>query len=105
MKLAVGVPAGGRMTPGGTRRMSTDCDTAAWKSDLIGVARIVMTEPAPAAAGGGGGGAVYIATARPSDPVTMVREDRVPKSRRTPPTVMSRRTDNPTIPLPLGSRA
>jgi hypothetical protein len=101
---AVGVPAGGRMTPGGTSRTSVDCETAAWKFDPTGVTRIVTTVPAPAVAGGGAAGAVKVADARPSTPVTIVREDRVPKSWRTPPTSMSRWSDTPEIGLLSGPR-
>ena len=61
VKLGVGVPAGGRITPGGTRRIWAFAlsltDTCAF--DPFGVATMLTTVMVPPLAGGGAGGAVY----------------------------------------------
>src|SRR5438477_7743242 len=99
--LAVGVLAGGRMTPSGTRRISAENALAACASVPTGIARTVtMLEVAPLEVGGAGG-AVYTTVARPSAPVTMVRADRVPKSTTVPSTTMSMRIATPAAAWPV----
>jgi hypothetical protein len=56
-KSGVGVPAGGRITPGGTNRIAAEKGPEAGASVPTFVARIV-TVLAVCAVGGGGGGAV-----------------------------------------------
>src|SRR5688500_2747778 len=45
VKLGVGPDTGGRITPGGTNRICTLCETAVKKSDPVGVARMSMQVP------------------------------------------------------------
>src|SRR5689334_6532322 len=100
---AVGVPAGGKITPGGTRRMSTlgvACAGELIASVPIADARIDTVLPDPPASAGGAAGAVYTVVARPSEPVTTVRAPSVPKSCGTPLTAMLSRSARPDRALP-----
>jgi hypothetical protein len=83
LKAAVGVDAGGKITPGGTSRISTDVGFAVSKFDPLAVATIDTQLPArplqvPNTPLVGDGGAVYTTDAVPSPPVTSVRADSVP---------------------------
>ncbi|MEO8257119.1 MAG: hypothetical protein ABI868_07210 [Acidobacteriota bacterium] len=68
VKLAVGDPAGGRITPGGTRRIVAVAPLRADACALepFGDATMSISVPVPPLAGGGGPGAVYLALAVPS---------------------------------------
>src|SRR5262249_40086404 len=97
VNCAVGVCAGGKMTPGGARRICTDSGLSVPKFVLVGVATINTHVPGkplhvPNTPFGGLGGAVYTVEAWPSLPVTIVRADNVPKSPGWPATLISRRS-------------
>src|SRR6516164_7406284 len=83
VNCAVGAPAGGRMTPIGTRRMVTVSGFAVVKFVAVAVATIDTQLPGspeqvPNSPLTGLGGAVYTAEATPSLFVTIVRADSVP---------------------------
>jgi hypothetical protein len=80
---AVGAPAGGRITPGGTSRMVTLSGVAVSKPKPEAVATISTQLPGrllhvPKIPAVGLGGAVYTTFATPLESVTIVRADRVP---------------------------
>jgi hypothetical protein len=80
VNAAVGVWAGGRITPGGTRRISTDREFEACALSPVTVARIVTMAPAPTIEFGGNEGAVKVTTALPLASVVGFLFDSVPKS-------------------------
>ena len=102
---AVGAPAGGRITPVGTRRIITCSGLDVAKFVEVGVATIATQLPAevehatpPALLAG----AVNTAVATPSLLVTTDRADNVPKSCTTPPTDISSRSGTPDSGFPSG---
>src|SRR5262245_4828595 len=104
-KLGVGVCVGGRITPGGDRRIVTKPGVKVPKFVPVGVAMISTQVPGrplhvPNTPFDGLGGAVYTTDAVPSLPVTIVRADKVPKSPGCPPTLMSSRIGNAEMPRP-----
>src|SRR5262249_1020481 len=109
-KLGAGVCAGGRMTPGGARRICTDSGLTVPKFVLVGVAMTNTHVPGkplhvPYTPFDGLGGAVYTTDAWPSLPVTIVRADNVPKSPGWPATLISRRIGSAATPRPSGPTA
>jgi hypothetical protein len=100
MKLAVGVPAGGRITPGGTDDVGGGFAACALVPTAM--ARIV-TVLDTWLAGSGGAAAVQTAVARPVDPLTTLRADNVPKSTTVPATSMSSRMGTPREGEPVAS--
>src|SRR5262245_65641215 len=74
----VGAPPGGRMTPSGSRRMSTAADDTFAASRPIDAAMTDTRRTVESAGGAGCGGAVYTTRATPSLPMTTVRAESVP---------------------------
>src|SRR5438105_5018632 len=114
MKLAFGVLLGGRMIPGGTSRIVTDCGFAVENADPVAVATIDTQVPGTAATNGvgrqtpmieplgGAAGAVKVTVATPFAPVTTFFADSVPKSAMTPSTSVCRRMGTFGTGLPSG---
>src|SRR3979490_2510158 len=80
VNLAVGVSAGGRITPGGTRRISVENGLDDWRLVPTPIARLVTVVVVSLEGGGGGAGAVYTTVARPFARLTTLRADNLPKS-------------------------
>src|SRR5471030_3297034 len=80
VNAAVGAPAAGRITPSGTRRISTCSGFSVAMFEPVAVATIATQLPGselhePNTPLGGAGGAVYTTEATPSLPVTTVRAE------------------------------
>src|SRR3954465_13033659 len=104
-KSAVGVLAGGRITPVGTRRISACSGFAVAKLVDVGVATIATQLPgSPEQVPNTplDGGAVKTTVAVPAVLVTTDRADSVPKSCATPLTAVSTRTGSPATGFPSG---
>src|SRR5471032_295338 len=102
---AVGAPAGGRITPVGTRRIVTCSGFAVEKLVPVAVATIETQLPGSALQvpkAPFDGGAVYTTVATPLASVTIERAESVPKSCTTPFKTMSTRSGSAGRPLPSG---